>query len=209
MSSLHMRSERKHRMFPLPALTGTAVAIGLFCASSGTVFAKYLLAKSVPPAIGSPGVASEPRLTTASYGDWVLRCMRVGAENALRLCEVAQTMQVQGRPDPVAQIAVGRLPNQEDLRVTILLPANVSFPSSVRITQAKDNGNGLELAWRRCIPGGCLADAAAPEAVLESWRGADEAARITFKDAESREITVPLSFRGLGPALDALAKERS
>jgi hypothetical protein len=36
--------------------------------------------------------------------------------------------QAQGQAAPVAQIAVGRLPGQESLHVTALLPPNVNLP---------------------------------------------------------------------------------
>ncbi|UHC17157.1 invasion associated locus B family protein [Methylobacterium currus] len=121
---------------------------------------------------------------------------------------MSQTIQAQGQAAPVAQIALGRLPGQDGLRMTVLLPANVSFPSSVRVAELKEAKNGLDLAWRRCIPGACVADGAATEAVLGAWRKAEDAGRIVFKDADGREVAVSLSLRGLGPALDALGKEK-
>ncbi|MFH6786973.1 MULTISPECIES: invasion associated locus B family protein [Methylobacterium] len=164
--------------------------------------AKPAAAEAAPP------VPAEPGLTTATYGDWMLRCQRLGGEGAGRVCEVAQTIQAQGQSGPVAQVAIGRLPGQDGLRMTVLLPANVSFPSSVRVAEAKDAKAGLDLAWRRCMPGACVADGAATEAVLTSWRKAEEPGRITFKDADGREVAVALSLRGLGAALDALGKEK-
>lgn len=154
----------------------------------------------------APAVSSEPGSTTATYGDWLLRCQRLGGETTGRVCEVSQTIQAQGQTAPVAQIALGRLPGQESMRLTVLLPANVSFPSSVRVAEVKDAKNGLDLAWRRCIPGACVADGATTDAVLSAWRKAEDAGRIAFKDADGREVAV--SLRGLGPALDALGKEK-
>ncbi|GJE70803.1 invasion associated locus B family protein [Methylorubrum podarium] len=150
---------------------------------------------------------AEPGLTTASFGDWLLRCQRTGeAEKAERVCEVAQSLQVQGQPAPIAQIAVGRI-GPAPLRVTAALPVTVSFPSAVKVLAGEKDAPSLELAWRRCQQGGCLADAALSEDVLKRWRGSAEPGRILFKDAAGREIALPLSMRGLGPALDALAKE--
>lgn len=207
------------------AYRGLSAGLALGFAStlivSQGVQAQSAPARPTPSAPVAPltSVPAEPGVTTASYGDWVLRCQRLSGEGASRLCEVSQAMQVQGQAAPVAQLAIGRLPGQDGLRVTALLPTNVSFPSSVRVGEAKGDamdtrdpgkggGQALELSWRRCIPGGCLADAAAQEAVLKAWRVAEEAGRISFKDADGRELGVPVSFRGLGPALDALAKEK-
>lgn len=188
------------------ALRMSAVLAGLTVAATAPANAQS--PRSKPAAEAAPPVPTEPGLTTATYGDWVLRCQRLGGEGAGRVCEVSQTIQAQGQAAPVAQIALGRLPGQEGLRMTVLLPANVSFPSSVRVGEVKDASRGLDLAWRRCIPGACVADGAATDAVLAAWRKAEDAGRIGFKDADGREVAVSLSLRGLGPALDALGKEK-
>ncbi|HEV2542596.1 MAG TPA: invasion associated locus B family protein [Methylobacterium sp.] len=163
------------------------------------------LAQAAPTA---PPVPAEPGTTSASYGDWVMRCQRGGsAEKPVRVCEVAQSMQVQGQTQPIAQIAVGRVGAGQPLQITILLPPNVAFPSSVRVLMDDKDAAGVELAWRRCLPGVCVADAALKEEPLRRWRGAAGSGRIAFKNAGGQEITIPLSFRGLAQALDALTRE--
>ena len=151
-------------------------------------------------------VPAEPNTTVASYGDWVLRCQRVEtAGKTARVCEVAEAIQVQGQAAPIAQLAIGRLSPGEPLRVTVVVPPAVTFPSSVRV-DAK-NGASFNLEWRRCLPGGCFADAVLKDDVLARWRGLSEAGQLIFKDAGGQDVTLPLSFRGLSQALDALAKE--
>lgn len=164
----------------------------------------------------APPVPAEPGATAASYGDWVLRCQRVGG-GSQQVCEVGQSMRVNGQATSVAQLAISRPPGQDGLRVTVLLPPSVTFPSPVRVGEAswvgaetaKEADQGVDLPWRRCLPGGCVADGPVQEPVLQMWRKAEEAGRIGDGDAEGREIAVPVSFLGLGPALDALAREKS
>jgi invasion protein IalB len=191
-----------------PAAPVTA-AILAGALSLGSALAQSSGAKTPGAPADSP-VPSEPGVTTASYGDWVLRCQRLGtAEKPARLCEVSQAMQVQGQAAPIAQVAVGRLPGEADLRVTALLPVAVSFPSTVRIGFEKDaKAPVLDLAWRRCLPGGCLADGPVKEEGLKPWREAEAPGRLLFRDANGQEVAIPLSSRGLAPALDALGKER-
>ena len=187
--------------------------LGVVVASTGSGFAQNGAAKpaaappAAPPSI--PAVSSEPTVTTASFGDWTLRCQRiVDAARAARVCEVAQVLQAQGQQAPLAQVALGRLANGEPVRITAVMPASVSFPSSVQIFMGEKDAKPVDLPWRRCLPTGCFADVVPGDDVLKQWRKATDQGRILFKDAAGRELGLPLSSRGLDQALDALAKER-
>ena len=163
--------------------------------------------RSQTPAAAPAPVASEPAMTTASYGDWLLRCQTTTAPGAAkRVCEVVQTMQMQGRQEPVAQVALGKGPDVADLHVVIALPVDIAFPSTVLAASSDRDPHPLELAWKRCIPGACFADAIVPADTLTGCRTATASGRVEYKDASNRALRLPLSFRGLAPALDALAK---
>jgi invasion protein IalB len=108
----------------------------------------------------------------------------------------------------VAQIAVGRTARNEPLRMTVLLPTNVSFPSSVRISGDENDTSPVDLPWRRCIPGACIADNTIADPALQRLRARTTTGRITFKDALGRDVTLPISLRGLAQGLDALAREQ-
>ncbi|TXN22066.1 invasion protein [Methylobacterium sp. WL9] len=184
-------------------LAATAAVIAALL--SGPVAGETAKPAAAPPAKPVP---NEPGATTASFGDWVLRCQRGGsAEKPVRVCEVAQSMQVQGQNQPIAQIAIGRAGAGEPLQITVLLPPNVAFPSSVRLLSDEKDTGGYELVWRRCLPGACVADAAAKDDALKRWRAANEPGRIVFKNAGGQDVAIPLSWRGLPQALDALVKE--
>ncbi len=186
------------------------LAAGAVLAVPGTGLLAYgpVLAQAAPTSPTAPPVPSEPGTTSASYGDWVMRCQRGGtAEKPVRVCEAAQSMQVQGQAQPIAQLAVGRIGAGQPLQVTALLPPNVAFPSSVRVLMDEKDTTGIELPWRRCLPGACVAEATVKEENLRRWRGAAEPGRIAFKNAAGQDVAIPLSFRGLAQALDALAKE--
>lgn len=196
------------RIRSIAAVLAVATAPAL---STGRALAQAPAAK---PGAEVP-VSSEPGSTAASFGDWVLRCQRVGeAEKAERLCEVAQSMQVKGQSAPIAQIAVGRL-GREPLRITAVLPVAVSFSGSVQVHSspagedpaAAKASPPVDLAWRRCLPGGCFADASATDDALKRWRSSPGPGRILFKDPAGQEVTIPLSLRGFPQAFDALAKE--
>ena len=162
-------------------------------------------AKSVKPAPPVP-VSANPERTTASFGDWVMRCEGVGTP-VKRVCEVAQVFSVQGQAAPIAQIAIGRLEAGGNKQVTLVLPPNVALLIKPQINVAKAGAAAIELLWQRCVPGACLASVSIADSVLAGLSAEAEPGRIAFKDAADREVTLQLSFRGLAPALDALAKE--
>jgi invasion protein IalB len=154
--------------------------------------------------------ATEPETTTATYGAWVLRCQRRqdgGTET--RICEVDQGIVPQGQQNPVAQIGIGRPSAKDELHLTAVMPTNVTFPSTPKIS-AGEKDQGVELVWRRCLPGACVADAVLKEDTLRAWRGetADNAGHLVFTDAAGRPVNVQFSLRGFAQAMDALAKEK-
>lgn len=185
---------------------GTFLVTVMVCALGGGAALAAAPAATPAPLTPAPTVSAEPATTSATYGDWIMRCQRVGEGTAARrLCEVAQTIRVQQGRDPIAEVALGRLPIDKALHLTALLPPNVSFPSSVSMAGDKP-AQTLDLQWRRCLSGGCFADAVAADDLVKAWCGAVGAGKLTFKDAGGRDIQLPISFRGLAQALDALDK---
>jgi invasion protein IalB len=183
------------------AAIGLAMALACQSAAGQTV-AKPEAAKPAP----GP-VSADPQLTTANYGDWVVRCQRIGdGAAAQRLCEVAQSIQTQGAQAPIAQIAFGRIAAADPLRLTLVLPPNISFPSSPRMAVDDKDPRAIDLSWRRCLPGGCFADAEMKDDMLQHWRAQTSQGQVRFKDSAGRDVALPFSFRGLAQALDALAK---
>lgn len=175
------------------------------------------------PDAAKAAVPSEPATTTATYGSWVLRCVQLPAQASVAatsaksgrpgtsMCEVVQTVQVQGQQQPVAQIAIGHLPNESDFILTTLLPVNVSLPGSVRVSgngkTGADEKGGLALAWQRCYGGSCAASGKPDAASLALWRAGTDG-QLRFTDAAGNVAGIPLSWNGLEQALAALEKAK-
>jgi invasion protein IalB len=152
-------------------------------------------------------VSADPQTTTATYGDWVLRCQRQGEGNqATKACEVVQSLQLQGQTAPIVQIAIGRPAPKDPLKIALVIAPNVSFPSSPLLAVDEKDPQPASLTWRRCLPGGCMADAVIKDDILKRWRAQNERGRLQVKDAADRDMVLPFSFRGLAEALDALNK---
>ena len=152
-------------------------------------------------------VGAEPEATTASYGDWLLRCQRITTVGApQQVCDVTQTVQAQGQQNPLLQLSFGQPVAKEPMKLTIYAPVNVSFPSVARLAIDDKDMQPAELIWRRCQPGGCVADLEIKEELLKRWRAQFGGGVVKIVDATGREIAIPFSFRGLAQALDALPR---
>ena len=95
----------------------------------------------------------------------------------------------------------------QPLFFTAVVPVNVAFPSSVRLAMDDKDPAAVDAAFTRCLPTGCFANVTVTEAALARWRAHDQAGRLIFKNGAGQDTVVPMSFRGLARALDALGKE--
>lgn len=151
--------------------------------------------------VSSPAFAQTPRLTTATYDDWTVRCeMREAGKS----CEMEQTSQVQGQP--ISQVAIGRPTKSEPLRIVFQVPINVWLPAGVTLV-LDDKDPGVNATFKRCVGNGCFADTDLKDEIVKKLRTRTENGKLLFKDANQRELTVPVSFKGFGAAFDAMAKE--
>jgi invasion protein IalB len=184
------------------SLFGAATIIALSIAGAQAVGSK-----DAPAAAAPASVSAEPQNTSATYGDWVLHCTRNGDDpQAPRVCEVALPFQAQGQQGPFAELAIGHVNSKDPLRATVMMALNVSFPSTIRLSLDDKDTQPAELSWRFCVPTGCRADTELKDDTVKRWKAATGNGQMQFKDATGREITVPVSIRGLSQALDALAK---
>lgn len=157
--------------------------------------------------------SSKPNMTTAAYENWVLRCVNIeglaegSKTNSTEHCEVVHSIQLQGQPQAVAQIALGRLPGDSELTLTVVLPNNAAFSSDITITATADaSAEKKEIAtlkWKRCLPQGCFADSKFNPKTLTSLQDVAEGS-IRFVDGMDRPVELPVSWRGLTAAFAAL-----
>jgi invasion protein IalB len=188
---------------------------GFFLVSAAAlVLTSFDASAQTPPPLpkakaAAPGAAGTvqaqpagPDMTTETYGDWILRCSKA---NDARRCEVSQTLVMQGQSAPIALIAFGREKKGDPLRMVVQLPNNVTLEGGVKAVLASGD-TAVELRFRRCLNVGCFADAVLTDPLTVRLRNQSEPLSIKFRDGTEREITLPFSPKGLGPALDALAR---
>ncbi|HEY7297095.1 MAG TPA: invasion associated locus B family protein [Xanthobacteraceae bacterium] len=202
-----MHSERAIAMLLASALI--AAPLGLTAAQTPAPAKKSGTAGAAPqgsrPAAGgASGAAAEagPSATSAVYGDWVVRCSQ---QAKARVCEVAQSIYLQGQQNPIALIAIGREKDNDPIRLVLQVPLNVTV--SARATMSLRQGEPpIELKFERCIPAGCFAMLQPAEEAVRRLRAHSDPGRITYKDAADKDVGFQFSLRGLSPALDAWSK---
>jgi invasion protein IalB len=123
-----------------------------------------------------------------------------------KLCEMAQSTQLQGQPNPVTQIAIGRANKSEPIKIIFQVPINVWLPSGVKLAYTEKEAP-LAAAFKRCVPAACLADSEIKDDLVRKLRAATENGKLEFKDAAQRDVAVPVSFKGFAQAFDAMTKE--
>lgn len=189
----------------------TALTLSVSVLAAGAALAQAPAAQRPAPqrpaqaqATPAPGAVSQPDNTTATYGDWVLRCQQ---SVAARVCEIVQTLEQQGQRGPIALVAIGRPVKSEPIKLVIQVPPNLTLSdkASVRVTVA-DKEEALAV-FQRCTPGGCFAEASLGDEAFKRWRGLSEAGQLRYLDAGKREVALPLSFRGFPAAAEALQRE--
>jgi invasion protein IalB len=145
--------------------------------------------------------AQVPQLTTATYDDWTVRCEM---HETVKTCEMEQTSQIQGQP--VSQIALGRASKGAPLRVVFQVPINVWLPAGVTLV-LDDKDPGISATFKRCVGNGCFADAELNDETVRKLRARTANGKLLFKDATQRDVTIPVVFKGFGPAFDAMSKD--
>ena len=148
------------------------------------------------------GVAQEPQRTTATYADWIVRCV---VHSKAKTCEMAQITEMKGRSQPLTQIAIGQRAKNGKLKVVFEVPVNVWLPDGVKLTTGKQKAD-ITASFSRCVPVGCFAETDVGANEIKALRSLKENGKLQFKDARKQPIAVPVSFKGFAAAFDALEK---
>ena len=147
-------------------------------------------------------LAQVPQRTTATYADWTVRCALQGKD---RSCEMAQTIQIKGRPQPISQIAIGRQTKDGPLKLVFEVPIDVWLPGGVELVTAQKQAT-ITAKFTRCVPVGCFAEAEVNASEIKALRALKKNGKLQFKDARKQVVAIPVSFKGFDDAYNALQK---
>ena len=193
------------RQLVAAAACGSAFLL-LASAVNGQPPAKSPAATSTPPP--ATPVNRKPDRTTATFGDWILRCETFAdATPPKRSCELGQAVRRPGEQTVQAQLAVGRLASGEPLCITSMLPVNVALQTTPKMLTEGLQAISVDLAWMRCSPSGCFASAFISQEAFRKLKASPRPGRVEYRDAGSQEIKLPITFRGFSETLEALGRE--
>lgn len=192
----------RHMLCPVLTLVAV-VTLGWPAAPAGAQPRAGAPAGSLP-ATSPPrdqGAAPRPDRTTATYGDWVLRC-ELPAAGGEQSCEVTQTV-LDGRGQPLIQIVARRGSAADQVVVSIHVAANATVSEPLRLSA--DSGSAVVAPFRRCTPRGCFAETQSPHGELAALAGRGEGGKVEYRDGDGGAVSVPVSLRGLGASLVAFS----
>ncbi len=189
----------------------------LACMSPLSVSAK----EPVKPAV--------PIKTSVTYGDWVVRCRESKpqqetdntSEVPADVCEMTHAIRFSvkdaktgkvGKPTLFAQIAIGRVPKTDTIKVVIQSPAAVWLRDGVELRFSSEGRKFEDVtgayfqkaSFFRCVTNWCLADYDLNDAKLQAIKGS-KLGQLSLIDTQRRTIKVPISLRGFAEAYDAFA----
>lgn len=140
--------------------------------------------------------SAQPVQTTATFGDWTVRCRKVSKQND-KLCEMIQVVPAKNKQGAIANLAVGRLPGDEKIRLVIQLPIGVHLPSDVDMKIGDEAIAKAE--FQSCYSSFCLARADLDVAALKRMKDA-KSMTVSFKDRAEKNASISVSLSGFTAA---------
>lgn len=158
----------------------------------------------LPPSLSQAEEAAAPLLPGGasslqeSYEDWTVTCRIVETR---KLCALAQ-QQVQENGQRVLAIEVGQ-GEKGALAATLVLPFGLLLEAGVTLA-VDDKPEGEKLAFRTCIPAGCLVPATL-DAPLQDVLRTGKALKLSARTVDGQPAPFSISLKGFGAAADRLA----
>jgi invasion protein IalB len=171
-------------------LRSTRLRAGILIAA--TLPASSASAQNTP---GLPGGATSLRET---YDDWIVACV---VEQSYKTCVIQQELR---RQNGQRVLAVELRPSVGGVEGAMVLPFGIALAKGA-IVQIDDSPASAPIAFRTCLPAGCIALLAFDTKTLASLRKATALKIKVSPDGEGADLQWPVSLKGFGTALDRVA----
>lgn len=172
--------------------------IPAFCLPSFRVSAVPALLLSAAVCAAPAAAQTAPALTETNsvHDDWTVRCQ---GKDEKRACEAVQTLQPEDGKGILAHIAV-RAEKSGPIRLIVLTPPGVWLPANVSLKVA--GVADVVLTFKRCGQH-CVASTELKPEEVSALKASSGSGDLVFEDGSRHPIVLPLSFKGLGAALQA------
>ena len=143
--------------------------------------------------------AAEPAQTTATYGEWTVRCV---AREALPPCDMLQVAVAQDSGRQVLRLSLAHL-GEDRIGVQAWVPLGVMVSAGAMV---RADGKRVELpgfGFTRCEGSGCFIEAIVPEASLAPFKRGREGV-VAMLDSAGNPRGTRLGFSGFTAALEAM-----
>ncbi|SHL08734.1 Invasion protein IalB, involved in pathogenesis [Bradyrhizobium lablabi] len=163
--------------------------------------------QTTPPAAQSTQATTDqkPQLTTATYDDWTVSCRTAQASNETN-CDMTQVQTIKGQKNPVGQVTFARTAKDGPILLVVQIPPTLWIESGVKFAfDEKDPGFPVTVKW--CAPSRCFAQSELSKDQIAKLKARADPATIEYKEASQHEVSLPVSFKGFGPAFEAIQKK--
>lgn len=153
-----------------------------------------LLAVSAAPSFAAE--ANQPSQTTATFGNWTVRCNTV-AKTSEKVCEMVHLIQSKEKKGALANVAIGKLPGQSAFRIVVQLPLDNRLAQPVELSVG---GKSLvTLPYETCFPAFCVAGGEFPDAASEAFKQGKNFV-IAYKSRNGADRKIQASLNGFTDA---------
>lgn len=136
------------------------------------------------------------------FDDWTLRCGKAN-EQAPEACEMFQQHVSQQTDKVVLHAAVGKLPNNEQPGMLLVLPLGISLPPGVFVKV--DEGEAQAVPVERCTPDGCRVELLLDTPFLNKLKSGTTMTvvfHVYDQQGQRERVGVPVSLLGFTAALN-------
>lgn len=147
-------------------------------------------------------VSSAPQRTTAVYDDWTLLCLFQADKP--KQCEIFSVQTLAEQNTAVGQISISRPEKSGPYKLIVQTPPNAWLQAGVKLSVEEKDSVTASFKW--CVSTRCAAEGDAAKPLIDRLARQTNPSSFVFKDAAQNDITIAVSLKGFGPALEALEK---
>lgn len=177
------------RRYKKPGLLALAVCAPLLVPNMAAMAAEA----ATPP--------EKPLQTTATYGNWTVRCRADAEGGEAKLCEMVQSLTAANAKGAIANIALGKPSEGVTMRLVVQIPNAVTLTEPVKISIAGDDL--ASLPYQTCFPNFCVAQTELSLEAIERFKAAGDFI-LAFQDRTRRTVNVKASLKGFTAAYTQL-----